>query len=82
MSERNEIYADIMKRGWNADVGRVHPALRDPDPRCLAAAHAAMIYRYNPSASPDGRPGQEVYLPTLIWSSGRDTSGRLCQTLG
>ena len=84
MTERDEIYQDIMTRGWNAKasaftqhyttdvfdsslllmplMGFVAPR----DPMWLSTLEAmdrelvsdSLVYRYNPSASPDGLHGQ------------------------
>jgi GH15 family glucan-1,4-alpha-glucosidase len=105
MSERNEVYRDIMKRGWNPKVGaftqhyetQVLDAslLRMPltgfiaprDPRWLSTLGAidrelvsdSLVYRYNPSASPDGLHGQEgtFSLCTFWYVDALARSGRL-----
>jgi GH15 family glucan-1,4-alpha-glucosidase len=105
MSERDEIYKDIMKRGWNPKVGaftqhyetQVLDAslLRMPlmgfvaprDRRWLSTLGAidrelvsdSLVYRYNPSASPDGRHGQEgtFSLCTFWYVDALARSGRL-----
>jgi GH15 family glucan-1,4-alpha-glucosidase len=105
MSERDEIYNDIMKRGWNPEAGaftqhyqtQVLDAslLRMPltgfvaprDPRWLSTLGAidrelvsdSLVYRYNPSASPDGLRGQEgtFSLCTFWYVDALARSGRL-----
>ena len=105
MSERNEVYQDIMKRGWNPKVSaftqhyetQVLDAslLRMPltgfiaprDPRWLSTLGAidrelvsdSLVYRYNPSASPDGLHGQEgtFSLCTFWYVDALARSGRL-----
>jgi GH15 family glucan-1,4-alpha-glucosidase len=104
-SERNEVYRDIMKRGWNPKVGAFtqhydtqvldSALLRMPllgfvaprDPRWLSTLGAtdrelvsdSLVYRYNPSASPDGLPGEEgtFSLCTFWYVDALARSGRL-----
>ena len=105
MTERDEIYQDIMTRGWNAKasaftqhyttdvldsslllmplMGFVAPR----DPMWLSTLEAmdrelvsdSLVYRYNPSASPDGLHGQEgtFSLCTFWYVDALARAGRL-----
>jgi GH15 family glucan-1,4-alpha-glucosidase len=104
-SERDEIYHQIMKRGWNPKVGAFtqhygtqvldSSLLRMPlmgfiaprDRRWLSTLRAidstlvsdSLVYRYNPSASPDGLHGREgtFSLCTFWYVDALARAGRL-----
>jgi pentatricopeptide repeat protein len=103
--QRDQIYEQLMKRGWNADkgafvqhydtdvldasvllmpmVGMVSPT----DPRWQSTLRAvdrelvsdSLVYRYNPSASPDGLQGREgtFSICTFWYVDALARSGRL-----
>jgi GH15 family glucan-1,4-alpha-glucosidase len=105
MTERDKIYNDVMRRGWNAKVGAFtqHYAtevldsslLQMPlmgfvaprDRRWLSTMQAmdrelvsdSLVYRYNPSASPDGLAGREgtFSLCTFWYVDALARAGRL-----
>ncbi len=105
MSERDEVYNEIMARGWNPKLGAFtqHYAtevldsslLQMPlmgfvaprDRRWLSTLEAmdrelvsdSLVYRYNPSASPDGLQGKEgtFSLCTFWYVDALARAGRL-----
>ena len=105
MTERDEIYQDIMTRGWNAKAGAftqhyttdvldssllLMPLMgfvAPRDPMWLSTLEAmdrelvsdSLVYRYNPSASPDGLHGQEgtFSLCTFWYVDALARAGRL-----
>ncbi|MGO8981735.1 MAG: glycoside hydrolase family 15 protein [Streptosporangiaceae bacterium] len=107
MTERDEIYQDIMTRGWNAKAGAFTQhyttdvldsslLLMPPmgfvaprDPMWLSTLEAmdrelvsdSLVYRYNPSASPDGLHGQEgtFSLCTFWYVDALARAGRLAE---
>jgi GH15 family glucan-1,4-alpha-glucosidase len=105
MSERNEIYNQIMKRGWNPKVGAftqhhgtqvldsslllmpLMGFIAPRDRRWLSTLKAidralvsdSLVYRYNPSVSPDGLHGREgtFSLCTFWYVDALARAGRL-----
>jgi len=105
MTERDNIYNDVMRRGWNPEAGAFtqHYAtgvldsslllmplmgfVAPRDPRWLSTLQAmdrelvsdSLVYRYNPSASPDGLQGREgtFSLCTFWYVDALARAGRL-----
>jgi len=105
MSERDDIYNDVMRRGWNPEAGaftqHYETGVLDSslllmplmgfvaprDPRWLSTLQAmdrelvsdSLVYRYNPSASPDGLQGREgtFSLCTFWYVDALARAGRL-----
>jgi GH15 family glucan-1,4-alpha-glucosidase len=103
--ERDKVYLQIMKRGWNAKVGAftqhydtdvldsslllmpLQGFIAPRDPMWLSTLSSmdrelvsdSLVYRYNPSASPDGLAGDEgtFSLCTFWYVDALARSGRL-----
>ncbi len=104
-AERDRLYNQVMKRGWNSKVGAftqhyatdvldsslllmpVEGFIDATDPMWLSTMRAmdhelvsdSLVYRYNPTASPDGLHGDEgtFSLCTFLYVDALARAGRL-----